>query len=86
MIPIKNAKEVEKMRKSCRTASEILDRVSELIRPGVSTKEVDEAAAETEVVREPGPIRGECTGAISKSLQLFANRREIAEVILVLPE
>jgi methionyl aminopeptidase len=46
MIPIKNAKEVEKMRQSCRTASEILDRVSELIRPGVSTKEVDEAAAD----------------------------------------
>ena len=46
MIPIKNAKEVEKMRQSCRTASEILDRLSELIRPGVSTKEVDEAAAD----------------------------------------
>src|SRR6202035_1306693 len=45
-IPIKNAKEVEKMRQSCRTASEILDRVSELIRPGVTTKEVDEAAAD----------------------------------------
>ena len=46
MIPIKNAKEVEKMRQSCRTASDILDRVSELIRPGVTTKEVDEAAAD----------------------------------------
>ena len=46
MIPIKNAKEIEKMRQSCRTASEILDRVSELIRPGVTTKEVDEAAAD----------------------------------------
>ncbi len=46
MIPIKNAKEIEKMRQSCRTASEILDRVSELIRPGVTTKEVDDAAAE----------------------------------------
>jgi len=46
MIPIKTAKEVEKMRKSCRTASEILDAVSELIRPGVSTKEIDTAAAE----------------------------------------
>jgi len=46
MIPIKNAKEIEKMRHSCRTASEILDRVSELIRPGVTTKEVDEAAAD----------------------------------------
>src|SRR5258708_23597401 len=45
-IPIKNAKEVEKMRQSCRTASEILDRVSELVRPGITTKEVDEAAAD----------------------------------------
>ena len=46
MIPIKNAKEIEKMRQSCRTASDILDRVSELIRPGVTTREVDEAAAD----------------------------------------
>jgi methionyl aminopeptidase len=45
MIPIKNAKEVEKMRQACRTASDILDRVSELVRPGITTKEVDEAAA-----------------------------------------
>src|SRR5438874_366678 len=45
MIPIKSAKEVEKMRQACRTASEILDRVSELVRPGIATKEVDEAAA-----------------------------------------
>src|SRR6201987_2723862 len=46
MIPIKSAKEVEKMRQACRTASEILDRVSELVRPGISTKEIDEAAAD----------------------------------------
>ena len=45
MIPIKSAKEVEKMRQACRTASDILDRVSELVRPGITTKEVDEAAA-----------------------------------------
>ena len=45
MIPIKSAREVEKMRQACRTASDILDRVSELVRPGISTKEVDEAAA-----------------------------------------
>ncbi|HWN23463.1 MAG TPA: type I methionyl aminopeptidase [Candidatus Sulfotelmatobacter sp.] len=45
MIPIKSAKEVEKMRQACRSASDILDRVSELIRPGITTKEVDEAAA-----------------------------------------
>jgi methionyl aminopeptidase len=46
MIPIKNAKEIEKMRQSCRTASDILDRVAELIRPGITTKEVDDAAAD----------------------------------------
>ena len=46
MIPIKTAKEAEKMRLACRTASEILDRVSELIRPGITTKEMDEAAAD----------------------------------------
>jgi methionyl aminopeptidase len=46
MIPIKNGKEIEKMRLACRTASEILERVSDLVRPGISTKEVDEAAAD----------------------------------------
>ena len=46
MIPIKSGREIEKMRQACRTASEILDRVSELIRPGISTKEVDQAAAD----------------------------------------
>ena len=46
MIPIKSAKEIEKMRRACRTASEILDRVKDLIRPGISTKEVDQAAAD----------------------------------------
>ncbi|HEY2711945.1 MAG TPA: type I methionyl aminopeptidase [Chthoniobacterales bacterium] len=34
------------MRQACRTASEVLDRVSEIIRPGVSTKEIDQAAAD----------------------------------------
>jgi methionyl aminopeptidase len=46
MIPIKNSREIEKMRQACRTASEILDRVSELVRPGITTKEVDQAAAD----------------------------------------
>ncbi len=46
MIPIKSAREADKMRQACRTASDILDRVSELVRPGITTKEVDEAAAD----------------------------------------
>src|SRR5437660_748315 len=46
MIPIKSAREIDKMRQACRTASDILHKVSDLIRPGVSTREVDEAAAD----------------------------------------
>jgi methionyl aminopeptidase len=46
MIPIKTGKEAEKMRRACRTASTVLDRLSELVRPGISTKEVDQAAAD----------------------------------------
>src|SRR6187397_3752336 len=46
MIPIKNAREIDKMRQACRTASDILDRVADLIRPGITTKEVDQAAAD----------------------------------------
>src|SRR5205085_5445924 len=46
MIPIKSPKEIDKMRQACRTASEILERVVDLIRPGISTKEVDQAAAD----------------------------------------
>src|SRR5438270_3243440 len=46
MIPIKSAREIEKMRQACRTASDILDRVSDLIRPGITTREVDEGAAD----------------------------------------
>ncbi|MFN2508741.1 MAG: type I methionyl aminopeptidase [Chthoniobacterales bacterium] len=46
MIPIKSAREIEKMRQACRTASEILEEVSDLIRPGITTKEVDQAAAD----------------------------------------
>ncbi len=46
MIPIKNAREIEKMRESCRVASDILERVSAVIRPGVTTGEVDRAAAD----------------------------------------
>src|SRR3954463_1891724 len=46
MIPIKSSREIDKMRLACRTASEVLDRVTDLIRPGISTKEVDQAAAD----------------------------------------
>ncbi|MEO6567911.1 MAG: type I methionyl aminopeptidase [Opitutaceae bacterium] len=46
MIPIKNEREVEKMRIACRTASTVLDRISSIVRPGVPTRDVDEAAAD----------------------------------------
>ncbi|HEY0370181.1 MAG TPA: type I methionyl aminopeptidase [Chthoniobacterales bacterium] len=46
MIPIKSGREIEKMRQACRTASEVLERVSGLVRPGISTKEVDQFAAD----------------------------------------
>lgn len=46
MIPIKTARESEQMRRACRTASEVLEKVTELVRPGVTTKEIDEAAAD----------------------------------------
>ena len=44
-IPIKSDREIEKMRIACRAASDVLDRVSSLIRPGVSTGDIDRAAA-----------------------------------------
>ncbi len=46
MIPIKSPKEVEKMRAACAAASEILERVSATIQPGVTTGEVDRTAAQ----------------------------------------
>jgi methionyl aminopeptidase len=46
MIPIKNEREIEKMRLACRCASSVLDRVASLIRPGLSTRDVDQAAAD----------------------------------------
>lgn len=45
-IPIKNEREIEKMRLACRAASEVLDRAAGLMRPGITTGEVDQAAAD----------------------------------------
>src|SRR6478736_6615660 len=46
MIPIKSDREIEKMRLACRSASTVLERVAGLIRPGITTGEVDQAAAD----------------------------------------
>lgn len=45
-IPIKTEREIEKMRLACRAASEVLDRTAGLIRPGITTGDVDLAAAD----------------------------------------
>ena len=46
MIIIKNEREIEKMRIACACAARVLDRISALIRPGITTGDVDAAAAE----------------------------------------
>lgn len=52
MIPLRKEPEVRKMREACQTASGILGRLSAMVRPGMTTKEIDQAAAE--MVREAG--------------------------------
>ncbi len=46
MIPIKNQRQIEQMRSAGRVAAEVLERTAAVIRPGISTGEVDEAAAQ----------------------------------------
>ncbi|MBV9126949.1 MAG: M24 family metallopeptidase, partial [Verrucomicrobia bacterium] len=55
-IPIKSPREIEKMRTACRAASTLLDQIAALLRPGISTGEVDRGAAE--LIRAAG-----CTSA-----------------------
>ena len=45
MIPIKSEREIEKMRLACASAARVLDRLAALVRPGVTTGEVDKSAA-----------------------------------------
>lgn len=45
-IPLKSPEEVERMRISCQAAALLLDDVMDLIQPGLTTREVDEFAAE----------------------------------------
>jgi methionyl aminopeptidase len=44
-ITIKNAAEIEAMRTACRLASEVLDHLTPLIEPGMTTLEIDQLAA-----------------------------------------
>jgi methionyl aminopeptidase len=45
-IPIKNASEVEKMRRAGESAAEILNELATLVAPGVTTGEIDHAASQ----------------------------------------
>lgn len=44
MIPVKTPEEIVRMRRACAIAADILDRVCALVKPGVSTYELDMAA------------------------------------------
>ncbi len=46
MIPIKSEREIEKMREACASAAKVLDKIAMLVRPGVTTGDIDEAAAD----------------------------------------
>jgi methionyl aminopeptidase len=52
MIILKSERDLEAMRPACAVASSVLDEVGAFIRPGVTTKEIDEFAAE--VIRKHG--------------------------------
>jgi methionyl aminopeptidase len=45
MIPIKTPREIDKMRASCKLASAILERLSAMLCPGITTKDVDHSGA-----------------------------------------
>lgn len=42
MIPIKTPEEIERMRESCRIAATVLDKLVSMVRPGISTYELDQ--------------------------------------------
>ena len=55
-IPIKSPREIEKMRRAGKAASDVLEKLGAFVRPGVLTRDVDRYAAE--LIREAG-----CTSA-----------------------
>lgn len=54
MIFIKNAQEIDGIRKSCQIVAEVLKMLGEMIKPGITTKMLDEAAES--YIREKGGI------------------------------
>jgi methionyl aminopeptidase len=45
MIPIKTPHEIDRMRASCKLASKILEELSSMLCPGITTRDVDQSAA-----------------------------------------
>jgi methionyl aminopeptidase len=45
MIPIKTSREIDRMRASCKLASNILEQLSSMLCPGITTRDVDQSAA-----------------------------------------
>src|ERR1700731_1158084 len=45
MIPIKTREELQKMRASCKLPSAILEQLSSMLCPGITTKDVDQSGA-----------------------------------------
>lgn len=45
-IPVKTPSEIEKMRAAGRAAASVLDKISRLVAPGITTGEIDQAAAQ----------------------------------------
>ena len=52
MIPIKSPSEIERMRRACSAAAEILRAVAALVEPGRTTAQLNEAAGE--MIRQRG--------------------------------
>ena len=46
MIPIKNEREIEAMRKACGVASGVLGKLENLVTPGMTTRDIDDACAQ----------------------------------------
>lgn len=54
MIYIKNAQEIDKIRKSCQIVSEVLKLIGSMIKPGITTKDLDKLAED--YIRSKGAI------------------------------
>ena len=46
MIPIKNERELEKMRRACKITAAARALAGEMVKPGVTTKQIDKAVSD----------------------------------------